>query len=80
MVFEGVSKVALDYLSTRDESLLRYSLQLVLSLCSVFQNIENFLKLGLIGKLMALIDGTRIPETASSPKVELSIFFLINIK
>lgn len=71
MVFEGVTKVALDYLSTKDESLLRYSLQLVLSLCSVFQNMENFLKLGLMPKLLNLVEGSKIPDTTTSPKVYL---------
>jgi len=69
IVFELGGHVALDNLTSRDETLLRYSLQLVMSLCSIYQNIENFIKHGLITKLLSILSGTKVPGTSYSVKV-----------
>ncbi len=77
IVFEGANIISLNYLASRDESLLRYSLQLILSLCTIFQNLESFMNLGLVGKLLKILEGTNIPETFYSNKVKINfkIFF-----
>jgi len=79
IVFEGGGSVALSNLTSRDETLLRYSLQLVMSLCSIYQNIENFIKNGLITKLLNILYGTKVPGTAYSVKVISLVLQIIRI-
>lgn len=79
IVFEGGGAVALANLNSRDETLLRYSLQLVMSLCSIYQNIENFIKYGLVTKLLSILYGTKVPGTAYSVKVISLVLQIIRI-
>ena len=79
IVFDGGGNVALHNLTSRDETLLRYSLQLVMSLCSIYQNIENFIKNGLIEKLLSILGGTKVPETSYSDKVISLVLQIIRI-
>ena len=79
IVFEGGGHVALNHLTSRDETLLRYSLQLVMSLCSIYQNIENFIKNNLIQKLLGILSGTKVLGTAYSVKVISLVLQILRI-
>eukprot|EP01016_Furgasonia_blochmanni_P055244 TRINITY_DN9206_c0_g2_i1.p1 TRINITY_DN9206_c0_g2~~TRINITY_DN9206_c0_g2_i1.p1 ORF type:complete len:362 (-),score=88.01 TRINITY_DN9206_c0_g2_i1:247-1332(-) len=76
LVHEGVDRICFKNLGTRMQTLLKHTLALLDTLLSASQNLEHFLKNGLLDKLKGMLEGMKGEDSVYSDETLIYLFVI----